>query len=80
MEQVDIASSILKRSKELARREDVTLRALVEEGLDLVLADRQARRKKPIRPVTFRGQGLTPQYRNAQWAQIRDAAYEGRGA
>ena len=77
---IDNASSILKRSKELARREDVTLRALVEEGLDLVLAERQAHRKKPIRPVTFRGHGLTPQYRNTEWTKIRDAAYEGRGA
>ncbi len=74
---VDIASSILSRSKELARRENATLRSLVEEGLELVLAERQVRRKNPVKPVTFRGRGLTPQYRNASWDRIRDAAYEG---
>ena len=76
---IDIASNILSRSKELARRENVTFRALVEEGLELVLVQRQARRKVPIKPVIFRGQGLTPLYRKASWVRIRDAAYEGRG-
>lgn len=58
----------------------MTLRELVEEGLELVLAGREGRRRAPIAPVTFRGRGLTPQYRNVGWARIRDAAYEGRGS
>ncbi len=77
---IDIASNILRRSKELARRENATLCSLVEEGLELVLAERQARRKTPVKPVTFRGRGLTTQYRNASWDRLRDAAHEGRGA
>jgi len=77
---IDIASSILSRSKELARQDRVTLRELVEEGLDLVLRQRQGRRKTPIRPVTFRGRGLSPAYRDAAWSRIRDAAYQERGS
>ncbi len=76
---IDIASNILQQSREMARRDNVTLRELVEEGLDLVLARRRARRKVTIRPVTFRGRGLTPAYRRVSWTRIRDAAYEGRG-
>lgn len=77
---IDIASNILAQSKELARRDDVTLRSLVEEGLELVLERRRASRRETVRPVVFRGRGLTPQYRKASWARIREAAYEGRGA
>ncbi len=77
---IGIASSILNRSRDLARREHVTLRALVEEGLELVLAERQTRRKAPIKPVTFRGRGLSPQFQRASWARIRDASYERCGA
>ena len=77
---IDIASNILKRSKDLARTEDATLRSLVEEGLELVLAERHERRRARVRPVTFRGRGLTPRFRRASWARIRDAAYEERGS
>jgi hypothetical protein len=77
---IDIASNILSRSRQLAHEENVTLRSLVEEGLELVLARRQAHRKSAIRPITFRGGKLTPQYRRAPWRRIREAAYEGRGA
>jgi hypothetical protein len=76
---IDIASNILKRSKDLARRERVTLRALVEEGLDLVMEQRAVRRKVRLKPVTFRGRGLAREYRHGGWTKIRDAAYEGRG-
>jgi hypothetical protein len=77
---VDIASNTLRRSKQLASQEHVTLRELVEEGLELVLAEHEKRRRVPTQPITFRGRGLAPQFRRARWSQIRDAAYEGRGA
>ena len=74
---VDVASNILRRSKELARRDHTTLRELIHEGLELVLERRQARSKAAVKPVTFRGQGLGLQFRGARWSRIRDAAYEG---
>jgi hypothetical protein len=76
---IDIASNTLKRSKELARQENVTLRELVEQGLELVLKEREKSQRVPIKPITFRGRGLAPQFRRASWSRIRDAAYEGRG-
>lgn len=77
---IDIASNILAWSREVARRENITLRELVEEGLVLVLAHHQRRRRTPVKPVTFRGRGLTAWFRHAKWERIRDAAYESRGA
>ncbi len=75
---IDIASNTLRRSKELARRENLTLRELVEQGLELVLAEHEKRRRMQIKPVTFRGRGLAPEFRRARRSKIRDAAYEGR--
>jgi hypothetical protein len=76
---VDIASNILSRSKELARRDHTTLRELMHEGLELVLERREAPPRATVKPVTFRGQGLAPQFRDARWSRLRDAAYEGLG-
>ena len=72
---IDIASNILSRSKSLAREQKVTLRALVEEGLELVLQKRQAGRQAAVKPVTFKGEGLSPAYKGASWERIREAAY-----
>lgn len=41
--------------------------------------ERTARPRKSVTPVTFRGDGLSPAFRDAIWQRIRDAAYEGHG-
>ncbi len=76
---VDIASNILTQAKDLAREEETTLRQLVQEGLELVIRQHTARRTR-VRPVTFGGKGLSPEFRDADWSKIRDAAYRGRGS
>ncbi len=40
---------------------------------------RQRKRTKPIqlKRATFRGRGLRPELRGANWEQIRELAYEG---
>ena len=72
---IDISDNLMQRSKALARRENSTLKALVEEGLGLVLHRRAARKKETVRPVTFGGKGLSGEFRNASWEKIREAAY-----
>ncbi len=77
---LDIADPLLLEAKRIAARDGDTLRSLVEQGLRAVLADRQ-RKAKPfkLRNVSVGGNGMTPEFQGASWAQIRDAAYEGRG-
>lgn len=77
---LDIADSVLQRAKELAREQRVTLRSLAEEGLKKVIAERSSRAPVHVHPVTFRGEGLSPEFRGAGWERVRDAAYEGRGS
>lgn len=45
---IDIADDLIERARVVQKRDEVTLRSLVEEGLRLVL-DRQERSRKPFR-------------------------------
>jgi hypothetical protein len=73
---VDIADDLLARGKSAARRENTTLRALLEEGLNLALKRRQARAGAPA-PVlpTFGQGGPTAEFENADWARLRDEVH-----
>ena len=77
---LEISDHLLQRAKRLAVREKTTLRSLTEEGLTRVLTERQHRQPARLKPVTFKGRGLTPAFQDAAWEQFRDAAYAGRGA
>jgi hypothetical protein len=79
---IEIADALLEEAKELARSEGTTLRALVEEGLRAALK-RRCEPAKPfeLRDVRFKGGGgLTPEFKDARWDQIRDEIYRGHGA
>ena len=77
---VEIPDSLLEQARRLASKERTTVRALVEEGLRRVVADHKRARPFKLRKVSFKGNGLQPQMAGAAWQQIRDAAYQGRGA
>jgi hypothetical protein len=77
---LEISDSILKQAKALAREQQVTLRSLTEEGLKKVIEERSARTLQKVKPVTFRGDGLSGEFQGASWEKIRDAAYSGHGA
>jgi len=76
---IDISDPLLREAQKIAARDRTTLRALVEQGLRKIIAERKAARPFRLRKVTFKGQGLVPELRDADWDKIRDLAYEGRG-
>ena len=78
---VEIADDLFERAQALARREKTTFRALAEEGLRSVLDRKSAKApKRKWKLVTVKGTGLTDEFKNATWDQIRDEIYRGRGA
>ena len=77
---VEISDVLLHQARKLAARDHTTVKALVEEGLRHVVAERKRLTGFKLRKVTFRGNGLQPALRGASWQQIRDLAYEGQGA
>jgi hypothetical protein len=53
------------------------MRALIEEGLRRILADRKRAKPFKLRKASFKGNGLQPGLAGASWQQIRDATYGG---
>ena len=77
---IDIADDLFLRSKQVSRERGVTLRDLISEGLAYAVEKRSAVAETRVKPVTFKGKGLAPEFRQAAWGVIRDAAYEGHGS
>ena len=73
-------SSLLKEARKLAAKEGTSVKALVEEGLRRIIAERSCAGQFNLRRATFKGKGLKPSVADASWEKIRDMAYEGRGA
>ena len=77
---IDIADRQAREARQAAKKRGTTLRALVEEGLRLVLERHPERqRAKAFRLVTFRGRGTQPGIEEGDWETIRSLLYEGRG-
>jgi len=74
---IDIADPLFERARRHAEREGTTLRALVEEGLRHVLAQKTGEKPFKLRDGSFKGPcaGMTPEFANAPWSKIRRAAY-----
>ncbi|HVL68306.1 MAG TPA: hypothetical protein VM364_13670 [Vicinamibacterales bacterium] len=77
---VEIPDALLARARQAARHDRTTVRQLIEQGLRLVLAERQQPGRFRLRPASFKGDGLQPDAAAAGWDRIRDGIYEGRGA
>ncbi|MGO8764843.1 MAG: DUF2191 domain-containing protein [Limisphaerales bacterium] len=78
---VEIADDLFARARRLAQKEKTTFRSLTERGLRLVLKEKHGKAAKwKWKPITFKGGGLTPEFKNASWEKIRDEIYKGRGA
>ena len=78
---VEIAEDLFARTREVARREGTTLRALIEEGLQAALARRTQRKTSYQWPdLSVTGEGLDPEIEEGSWEPLRDRIYAGRGA
>ena len=73
---VEIPEELLIEAKELAAREQTTLRELVERGLRMVVRRRGRAEPFRLRDASVHGDGLTPEFQDAGWDEIRDALYE----
>ena len=78
---IEIADDLFERAQDVARRERITFRALTEQGLRLVLKERQAKTPQwKWNPLVVHGDGMSTEFKSADWEKIRDEVYRGRGA
>ena len=71
---IEIADPLMRQARKKAEAEGTTLKALVDRGLRLVVAEKRTKKPFRLKLVTVKGEGLQPEFQNATWAEIRDAA------
>lgn len=76
---IDIADPLLREARRLAAKEGVTVKALVEQGLRRVIAEKKTGGVFRLRKASFRGKGLQAGAKEAGWDRLRALAYQGRG-
>lgn len=76
---LDIPKSLLHEARKIAAREGTTLRALVQEGLQKIIAEKTRRPAFHLRKASFGGRGLRPELRDVGWERLRSLAYWERG-
>ena len=73
---IDLSDELANAAKAHAASENLTLPAMIERGLRMVLrADREAEPFR-LRDASVGGGGLQPAFRDADWSQIREAIYQ----
>jgi len=76
---LEISDPLLREARKVAARENTTLRALVEQGLRRVVAEKKKDKPFRLRNASVVGNGLHPDVANMSWQEILDLSYEGRG-
>lgn len=72
---ISIADDLLEKAKRQARRENKTLREVVEEALRLRLTHEKPPRPFRLKRHAFKGKGLQPGISEGDWGQVRDLIY-----
>ena len=78
---IELPEPLFAQAKQYAQAHHTTLKSLIEQGLRRAMVEEKEAEPFLLRDESFDGgSGLTPEFRNAGWEQIRDAIYEGRGS
>ena len=78
---IEIDDELFASIQRVAHEMNTTVNALVEQGLQMALTEIQANCGPwKWRPLVAQGGGLTDEFKNASWEQIRDEIYRGHGA
>jgi Arc/MetJ family transcription regulator len=77
---IELPDALLTAAKTRASQEGTTLRALLEEALRRLLAERESEGEPfTLQDASFGGRGLQSHVREGSWEDLRAWAYEGRG-
>ena len=75
---IDISDPLLEAARQAASRDGTTVRALVEHGLRLALAERRRSIRFQLKDASVDGRGLQPGIEGLSWDELRALAYGDR--
>ncbi len=75
---IELSDALFAEAKALAQANQTTLRAIMEEGLQLVLERMRKPEKFVLSDCSFKGEGLQPGQESLTWDQVRDMGYGDR--
>lgn len=76
---IELSDALFEAAKRHARARGTTLRAVVEDGLRMVLRSEIDEAPFTLRDASVVGSGLRPEVREGGWERIAEIAYEGHG-
>jgi hypothetical protein len=76
---IDLSDALVEAAKRHARARGTTLRAVVEEGLRVVLESDGAATSFKLRDASVNGRGIRPEVREGGWERIAELVYERHG-
>jgi predicted DNA-binding ribbon-helix-helix protein len=77
---IELPDALFAQARHYAAARNMTMKALIEQALRAVMVEKTDEAPFKLRDGSVNGDGMTPEFENATWEQIRDAIYEGRGA
>lgn len=78
---MEIPDLLIERARDLAARDNTTLKELVERGLRTVISEAEKKDavEFALRDASVDGDGLQPEMQGATWERWRELAYGARG-
>jgi Bacterial antitoxin of type II TA system, VapB len=73
---LEISDPLLREARKIAAREQTTLRAVVEQGLRRIIAEKARKPGFRLRDASFDGRGPNPEFADAGWDRLRDLIYD----
>ena len=77
---MELPDDLLEQVRSAAPKEGATLRGLVEDGLQRSLEARRRMVRRELDVPSYGGSGLTAEFEDAPWGQIRREIYREYGA
>ena len=75
---IELPDALLGQARRYAGARNMTMKALIEQGLRKIMAEEKNEPKFKLRDCSVGGNGMTPEYQNATWEQKLEMIYEGR--
>jgi uncharacterized GH25 family protein len=76
---IELSDALHAQARRYAGAHRMTMKALIEQGLRKVMAEKKTEPKFKLRDGSFKGgSGMTPEYQNSTWEEKLGMIYEGR--